>query len=235
MCEIPSERYGHGATMLDESTMAVYGGYSNECEDYCDDLWLFDAASLQWMEVKSASNPGNRWKFSMVGGFGTEGSSIYLFGGHRLWHGMAQDNSAENRWQSTELLPKGGYLDDLWVLKSNQPDGNLKEWVKIEGKDTCVDAPGLTWESLVTLLYTTTREAACGFMADFRLTIRIRRALAQVVVSVLNHWEGNMSLFSPPMHFTSTTFGFTMPDRDIGRRSRSLGGNLNEERITSSL
>lgn len=146
VCEIPSERYGHGASMLDESTMAIYGGFSNECEDYCDDLWLFDILSQKWTEVKSALNPGNRWQFSMVGGFGTAASSIYLFGGHRLWHGMAPDNSAENRWQSTELLPNGGYLDDLWVYGSNR-SSDQKQWVKVEGKPTCVDAPGLTWES----------------------------------------------------------------------------------------
>ena len=146
VCDIPSERFGHGATMVGKSMMAVYGGYSNECEDYCDDLWMFDLMSLQWTEVKSAINPGNRWQFSMVGSVGSEGSSIYLFGGHRLWHGMAPDNSAANRWQSNELLPKGGYLNDLWVYTSNQSNEN-QEWVKVEGKPTCVDAPGLTWES----------------------------------------------------------------------------------------
>lgn len=35
ICETPSERHGHGATMLDGSTMAIYGGYSHECEVFC--------------------------------------------------------------------------------------------------------------------------------------------------------------------------------------------------------
>ena len=145
VCEAPSERYDHGATMLDDSTMAVYGGFSNECEDYCDDFWLFNFASLQWTKVETILNPGNRWQFSMI----AASNSIYLFGGHRLWHGMAPDNSEANRWNSSTMLPKGGYLDDLWVY-GHSPilnGSSMKEWTKVEGKITCVDSPGLTWES----------------------------------------------------------------------------------------
>ena len=28
--------------MYDDGCMYVYGGYSQRCEDYCDDMWLFD-------------------------------------------------------------------------------------------------------------------------------------------------------------------------------------------------
>lgn len=172
VCETPSERYGHGSAMLNETTMAVYGGYSNECEDYCDDMWLFDFLSLKWTKVEPGpTTPGNRWQFSMV----SDGSSsIYLFGGHRLWHGFSSDNEASNRWQNTDELPQGGYLNDLWMYgtiddsarssqKSMRPDdyhssllsrtsdtnnnAAEKQWIEIKGKTTCVDAPGLTWES----------------------------------------------------------------------------------------
>lgn len=140
VCETPSERYGHGAVMLNETTMAVYGGYSNECHDYCDDFWLFDIPSVQWSKVESQSTitPGNRWEFSMV----SDGSSIYLFGGHRLWHGFSDNNNVENRWESDNELPKGGYLNDLWVFSNSN-----NTWHKVEGKTTCIDNPGLTWES----------------------------------------------------------------------------------------
>lgn len=137
VCQTPSERYGHGAAMLNETTMAVYGGFSNECHDYCDDFWLFDFISLQWTKVESQITPGNRWQFSMV----SDGTSIYLFGGNRLWHGFSGDNSADNRWDNTDELPEGGYMNDKWVYSTN--DG----WRNVEGKTTCVDAPGLTWES----------------------------------------------------------------------------------------
>lgn len=134
---IPSERYGHGAAMLNETTMAVYGGYSHGCEDYCDDLWLFDLYSLEWTKLGTTEGPGERWKFSMTA---DSSSNIYVFGGHRLWNGFSLDNNVENRWGSSEILPMGGYLDDLWVLSNDS-------WTKIEGKTTCVSAPGLTWES----------------------------------------------------------------------------------------
>jgi hypothetical protein len=38
----------------------------------------------------------------------------YIFGGNRMWHGMASANSVLNRWNDTTQYPHGGYLDDLW-------------------------------------------------------------------------------------------------------------------------
>ncbi|KAL7465153.1 hypothetical protein ACHAXS_005490 [Conticribra weissflogii] len=142
-CETPSERYGHGAAMLDETTMAIYGGYSHECEDYCDDFWLFDLVSFRWRKDETLNNPGALWEFSLVSNSERE---LYLFGGHRLWHGFSTDNSAENRWKSRELLPEGGYFDDLWKYDP-AVEGDAEKWVKVERKPICVDAPGLTWES----------------------------------------------------------------------------------------
>jgi len=142
VCEAPSERYGHGAAMLDEKTMVIYGGYSHECEDFCDDTWLFDFNSLTWNKYDANDGPGERWKFSMIG---TDNSMVYLLGGHRLWHGFSTDNNVENRWRSRALLPEGGYLNDLWVF-DNRSDIE-RGWRKVEKKETCVAAPGLTWES----------------------------------------------------------------------------------------
>lgn len=28
--------------MFDDGTLYVYGGFSQRCEDYCDDIWFFD-------------------------------------------------------------------------------------------------------------------------------------------------------------------------------------------------
>eukprot|EP00970_Alexandrium_tamarense_P006038 scaffold1012_cov189-Alexandrium_tamarense.AAC.23 len=144
-CITPSERHGHGASMIDDTTLAIYGGYSHECEDYCDDLWFFDLVSLEWTKQEHSSGyPGKRWEFSMISNYSNDdasnNASIFVFGGHRLWHGFSSDNNVENRWQSRELLPEGGYLNDLWVFSNST-------WSKVEGKETCVDAPGLTWQS----------------------------------------------------------------------------------------
>ena len=48
-CKVPSERYNHGAVMFADGVMYVYGGYSQRCSDYCDDIWLFDV----YMKVRS--------------------------------------------------------------------------------------------------------------------------------------------------------------------------------------
>lgn len=39
---MPSERYNHGSVMHDDGTLYVYGGFSQRCQDYCDDIWFFD-------------------------------------------------------------------------------------------------------------------------------------------------------------------------------------------------
>lgn len=49
-----------------------------------------------------------------------DGRSMMVFGGHRLWHGFATDNSEANLWSSYAEYPKGGYLQDLWVYTKKQ-------------------------------------------------------------------------------------------------------------------
>lgn len=45
---------------------------------------------------------------------------MIVFGGHRLWHGFATDNSEANAWSSYDEYPKGGFLEDLWVYTKKQ-------------------------------------------------------------------------------------------------------------------
>ena len=136
-CNIPSERHGHGAAMLNETSMMIYGGFSHECEDYCEDIWIFDFEMRTWSRHEGGG-PGKRWQFSMT----SAADSIFVFGGHRLWHGFSPQNSASNRWTSTDGLPEGGYLSDFWQWSNDK-----QIWVEIEGKETCFASPGLTWES----------------------------------------------------------------------------------------
>ena len=42
VCNVPSERWNHGTAYFDDGTMYVYGGFSQRCADYCDDMWMFD-------------------------------------------------------------------------------------------------------------------------------------------------------------------------------------------------
>ena len=118
LCDTPFVRLGHSASMNDNFTMLICGGYSQECEDYCDDIWTFDFLLLEWkkIEVDSiSSTPGRRWKFSMVSSVNngtkerkdddtTSTNSAILFGGHRLWHDFAVKNSEENLLQNTTQL-----------------------------------------------------------------------------------------------------------------------------------
>ena len=49
--QVPTERWRQGAALFDDNTMIVYGGYSQRCGDYCDDVWSFDLRDNTWMEI----------------------------------------------------------------------------------------------------------------------------------------------------------------------------------------
>jgi hypothetical protein len=42
VCTVPSERYNHGSVLFNDGCLYVYGGFSQRCQDYCDDIWFFD-------------------------------------------------------------------------------------------------------------------------------------------------------------------------------------------------
>ncbi|CAM9806227.1 unnamed protein product, partial [Ectocarpus sp. 4 AP-2014] len=157
ICGVPSERWRQGAAMFDDNTMIVYGGYSQRCGDYCDDVWSFDLRDNSWMEIyplghfAEGEGPGKRWKFSVA----YDGLSMMVFGGHRLWHGFATDNSEANSWSSFAEYPEGGYLQDLWVYTKKQlaedeqvptDSSAYGNWTKVVPKEYCVADPGLAWE-----------------------------------------------------------------------------------------
>lgn len=54
VCNVPSERYHHGAAMFVDGCMYVYGGFSQRCQDYCDDIWFFDIYMKNWRQVYGA-------------------------------------------------------------------------------------------------------------------------------------------------------------------------------------
>ena len=135
-CSHPLERYGHAAAILYETPpinlpqsrtlpahLLIYGGASQLCVDYCTDMWSLNltqcslnataAAGCLWKEVGSfdSAGPGKRWR----AGSAHDNTRWAMFGGHRLWHGMAKGNSAANNWSDFSVLPFGGFLDDLWV------------------------------------------------------------------------------------------------------------------------
>lgn len=167
VCTVPSERWNHGGVYFQDETMYVYGGFSQRCADFCDDMWMFDIGMKSWRQVYQAGalsaldgflddfgngGPGKRWRMSMV----EVDATMAIFGGHRLWHGYALENSEENDWNDFTAYPFGGYLDDFWIYTKvldlkTETGSDFKttdgSWQKIEGKETCVDEPGLSWAS----------------------------------------------------------------------------------------
>lgn len=85
-----------------------------------------------------------------------DGLSMMIFGGHRLWHGFATDNSESNSWSSYAEYPKGGYLDDLWVYTKRQ----LAEDELVRMRDASSTALG--WGGVVS-----------AFAAGFRVSCRM--------------------------------------------------------------
>jgi hypothetical protein len=140
-CQTPSERWRHGSTMLDEHTMVVYGGNSQSCDDYCDDLWAFDLRTNLWYELSSPSRslqdvamewksfastpkdysavgPGVRWRFTMLGGLHPtlNRTILVIFGGHRRWDNGIRQNASSFTFKTS------GYLNDLWMYVTGEKD-----------------------------------------------------------------------------------------------------------------
>jgi hypothetical protein len=147
VCTHPSERWLHRAEIFQDSTMLIYGGFSHRCEDYCDDMWRFNFGDNSWTEImplgrllpkdQQIHGPGKRWMSSTVG----DGKRMYFFGGHRLWHGFAEQNSEDNFWKSFEQYSKGGYLDDIWIYDNEEGD-STKSWRTREKLVSTYDDPG---------------------------------------------------------------------------------------------
>ncbi|ETV67095.1 hypothetical protein H257_16643 [Aphanomyces astaci] len=142
VCPKPPERWFHRAEVFQDS-MLVYGGFGILCTDYCDDMWRFNFQDNSWTEMHELGNPlgpGKRWKFSSS----ATASSMYFFGGYRLWHGFAPQNSEANVWSDLTVYPRGGYLDDLW-----QFDVANGTWTERHPKPTCdaTDTCSIEWPS----------------------------------------------------------------------------------------
>lgn len=134
VCSHPSERWLHRTEVFSDDSMVVYGGFSHFCEDYCNDMWLFDFTDNAWTEMMEVGNtavgPGKRFKFSSV----VVNDKMYVYGGFRLWQGFAHENSVENDWSGTSQYPLGGYLNDLWVY-----DKAANKWTNLTENAVCPD------------------------------------------------------------------------------------------------
>ena len=152
-CSHPTERYAHAMAVFGEQWVVVMGGFSHRCKDFCGDVWVYnfddvwhnphecvcphsdpwDPKTCCWRELANPiPSPGGRWRAATV----VRRNELFLFGGHRLWHGFSEQNTHKNKWANMDVckydtvcagqknqtlpihrmgrLPLGGYLDDLW-------------------------------------------------------------------------------------------------------------------------
>ena len=183
-CPKPNERYLHAAEVFASpvNKMYIYGGFSQFCEDYCNDMWSFDIAASAtpginaWTKITTFDyiqpHPGKRWRFATA----TQTTRLFLFGGHRLWHGYSPTNSEENQWSDYNEQPcpaeewdvdstiqyvinprtkickdRGGYLNDLWEY--NQVTGL---WRAYNPFVQILPDPGEAWDDRFNMKNVTT-------------------------------------------------------------------------------
>ena len=82
----PSGRYAHGAALVlnvvtgVRDTMVMFGGYSADCIDYCNDTWLYNLPNNDWTQPVVGTAPARRWKHAMS----DYRDVAFLFGGHGM-------------------------------------------------------------------------------------------------------------------------------------------------------
>ncbi|KDO26431.1 hypothetical protein SPRG_08234 [Saprolegnia parasitica CBS 223.65] len=164
ICSHPAERWFHKAEVYQDH-MFIYGGYGQLCTDYCDDMWRFNFEDNTWTEMAalgtySVQGPGKRWKFSSSG----DGTNMYIFGGYRIWHGFAPQNSRANRWSDHTIYPKGGYLADLWQFNFAS-----LTWSQLQPEATCV--PEINAATVCTLSWPPPRAGHASLLYNNQLFI----------------------------------------------------------------
>ncbi len=135
---VPSGRYAHGAALVlnrvtgERDTMVLFGGYSTDCTDYCNDTWHYSVPYNLWSTPNSmGAAPARRWKHAMTDYL----DSVFLFGGH----GMRRPPPLSE----AERLPNEVYdtgdvynplqpllFDDLWEYNVTRATRAGASWTK---------------------------------------------------------------------------------------------------------
>jgi hypothetical protein len=138
--DVPSGRWEHQMSLTlnrltgERDTLVLFGGYSVDCIDYCDDLWHYNIPRSKWVKIANFTKavPTRRWKHAMVDYLDT----VFLFGGHgqrvapplpgqpRVSHEIYDTVS---KYDSNDPL----YFDDLWSYNATE-----REWERL--KPFCV-------------------------------------------------------------------------------------------------
>jgi hypothetical protein len=138
--ELPSGRHEHQVALVlnrltgERDTLVMFGGYSIDCVDYCEDLWHYNIPRSKWVKITNFTKtvPARRWKHAMV----DYEDVVFMFGGHgqrlspplpgqpRIAHEIYDDRT---KYDPNDPL----YFDDLWSYNVTE-----REWSHL--KPFCV-------------------------------------------------------------------------------------------------
>ena len=138
--ELPSGRHEHQVALVlnrltgERDTLVMFGGYSIDCVDYCEDLWHYNIPRSKWVKITNFTKtvPARRWKHAMV----DYEDVVFMFGGHgqRLSPPLpGQPRIAHEIYDGrTKYDPNDPlYFDDLWSYNVTE-----REWSHL--KPFCV-------------------------------------------------------------------------------------------------
>jgi len=133
---VPSGRVHHaGALALNRDTGArdtliVYGGYSTDCTDYCNDTWHYNAPNNLWVKPAVTTAPSRRWKHAMAG----DADVVYLFGGHGIARAKPAEvvNEVQNEVYAAAYDPSSPlFFGDLWSYNVSRVTRTAAAWTKL--------------------------------------------------------------------------------------------------------
>ncbi|KAA0145626.1 hypothetical protein FNF29_08455 [Cafeteria roenbergensis] len=223
-CTHPTERYDQTLLAMDDGRITLFGGFSRKCRDYCSDQWEMDArgclearragqeaadaTACRWQELGELGleGPSQRWRHAAA----SNGTTAFVFGGHRLWHGFSPENSESNDWRLQDTRQYGGYLDDLWTYTPHPQLGMRGNWSQVVPRESCYHRRGVK------------------HVARFDIRCRViwppRRASASLVAT-MGRDIGADPLAAPPEPTLLLFGGYSTPFPYPHRKARGAGSS----------
>ena len=142
--QLPSGRFEHNSALVLNretgamDTVVMFGGFSVDCTDYCEDWWHYSIPHNVWTRIQKPEqpSPARRWKsvaspsedlVYMFGGYGARLPPQDVEGGEEKRPNEVYDTEAKFNPHSPLIF------DDLWVYNATE-----KEWTRLfPGCKTC--------------------------------------------------------------------------------------------------
>lgn len=101
-------------TLFGDDSMVIYGGFSQFCQDYCDDVWVYDLSRCVRMRENSnpyASNPTNVYQNKSETPGAALNNSLYWHCGK--WTLLETNTAAGKRWKSGLV---SNHRETMWMF-----------------------------------------------------------------------------------------------------------------------